>query len=340
MRAGGLMGQFCEEMQIGKEERLWLSKAYELEQNSETAFYRRIRCLTYFEMDDSEFNPSSISSKLYNDNKLTLLGIAVVDELNPIFELIDKIMMTVKRKLLDSYENTQISVLELAEELEVSQEDISKAFHYLENLDFLFSYTNDSENKLLTAIETRSQSIFERFLKFDGIRNLLNAQVESLVKEQEQNIVFSNIFNEYSVPATYQQYIPDVAFIMMSINKDNPEGEDVMNAIKDVFYKFGITAFRADEIEHSDEITEIILKSIRESEYLIADITDARPNVYYEIGYAHAIGRKPILYRKSGTSIHFDLANYNVPSFENVTKLKELLTKRLEAITGKSPNNE
>ena len=228
----------------------------------------------------------------------------------------------------------------LAEELEVSQEDISKAFHYLENLDFLFSYTNDSESKLLTVIETRSQSIFERFLKFDGIRNLLFAQAESLVKEKEQNVVFSNIFNEYPVSVNYQHYIPNTAFIMMSINKDNPVGEDVMNAIKDVFSKFGINAFRADDIEHSEEITEMILKSIMESEYLIADITDGRPNVYYEIGYAHAIGKKPILYRKAGTSIHFDLANYNVPSYKNNTKLRALLTKRLEAITGKSPDNE
>jgi hypothetical protein len=57
--------------------------------------------------------------------------------------------------------------------------------------------------------------------------------------------------------------------------------------------------------------------------------------VYYEVGFAHAIGRRVMLYRKTGTRIHFDLAAYNCPEFKNLSELEEKLIKRLEIVTGK-----
>lgn len=130
-------------------------------------------------------------------------------------------------------------------------------------------------------------------------------------------------------------YVPNTAFIMMWMNKSQAGLHDVCNAIKEVCDKFGIKAVRADDIEHQGRITDVVLKHIRESEFLIADMTGECPNVYYEIGYAHACGKRPILYRKEGTQLHFDLSVHNAPGYQDITDLKKLLTRRLEVMLGR-----
>ena len=138
-------------------------------------------------------------------------------------------------------------------------------------------------------------------------------------------------------PNISQAYRPNTAFIMMRIDSEHPETEDVYDLYKECFDKFGIKAIRADEIEHEDIITDRIIEEIKTSEFLLGYLSYESPSVYYEIGFAHSLGRRVILYRRKETHIHFDLAAYNCPEYSGLRELREFLLKRLENTTNKKP---
>jgi hypothetical protein len=126
-------------------------------------------------------------------------------------------------------------------------------------------------------------------------------------------------------------------FIIMAMDKKNPLLEDVLNAIKRVCESFGLEAKRSDDIEHSESTTNKIKDRIKAAETLIADLSYDRPNVYYELGYAHGLsrGKDVILLAKEQTKLHFDVKDFNTIFYENITELESKLKKRLDAILKK-----
>jgi hypothetical protein len=76
-----------------------------------------------------------------------------------------------------------------------------------------------------------------------------------------------------------------------------------------------------------------VLRGIEEAELLIFDLTVERPNVYYELGYAHGVGNRAteiLLIAKTGTKVHFDIAQLAIVFYDSATDLEQKLPRRLE----------
>ena len=64
--------------------------------------------------------------------------------------------------------------------------------------------------------------------------------------------------------------------------------------IKPVLTDAGFAVDRADDIESQQNILRDIIEKIDQSNLVIADLTGDNPNVFYELGLAHAL-RKPVI---------------------------------------------
>jgi nucleoside 2-deoxyribosyltransferase len=73
------------------------------------------------------------------------------------------------------------------------------------------------------------------------------------------------------------------------------------------------------------QIIDDIHGKIQTCGFVIADLTIGRPNVYYEVGCAMALGKKLILTSKKDREVHFDLAGYNRIEWSGSENLKKQL---------------
>ncbi|HQU59614.1 MAG TPA: hypothetical protein PLU64_10465, partial [Saprospiraceae bacterium] len=104
---------------------------------------------------------------------------------------------------------------------------------------------------------------------------------------------------------------------------------DVFASYDTVCKEYGFTAVRTDQVESISRIVPRILEGIKTSAFVIADVTEVSPNVFYELGYAQGTGKPVILTAKKGTDLPFDINDVPVIFWVNQENLKTQLRKRV-----------
>lgn len=77
--------------------------------------------------------------------------------------------------------------------------------------------------------------------------------------------------------------------------------------IKKVSKALNLTIARADDFFSQDSIMHEVWSAITQASILVADCTGKNPNVFYEIGIAHTIGKPVILITQNQDDVPFDL---------------------------------
>lgn len=106
-------------------------------------------------------------------------------------------------------------------------------------------------------------------------------------------------------------------FVIMPIDRKRGNYEDLYkNHIKRIIEHelISVSCIRADELFVTSEPKyKVIQDAIKKCTFAIADISERNPNVYYEIGYAQAKGKKVILIKnKVIGQLPFDIKSLNV----------------------------
>lgn len=138
-------------------------------------------------------------------------------------------------------------------------------------------------------------------------------------------------FTDFSAP----QNTRGDAFVVMQFSGFEELYSDV---IEPSTKKFGLCPYRADQVYGPGNVLKDIIQGIETAQIVIAEITPANENVYYEVGYAHALKKPTILLadKKDRQKLPFDLSGFRVLFYENSIggkrKVQGGLEKHLQAI--------
>lgn len=111
-------------------------------------------------------------------------------------------------------------------------------------------------------------------------------------------------------------------------------GDDTMplrEAIRKGITNAGYVAVFIDEVQHNDFITPELLKHIRDSKFVVADLTHQNNGAYFEEGYAMGLGKPVIQLCKQDTKLHFDIAQKNTIMWQTEDDIPDRLSNRIKA---------
>jgi len=137
------------------------------------------------------------------------------------------------------------------------------------------------------------------------------------------------VFSDYAVVPTEPQ-----GFAVMEFSdKFQALYTDVLRPVSK---SMGVNLMRADEIPGPGFIISDIVRKLWESSIVVAEITHTNPNVYFEVGYAYALGKPLILLAEKGHQLPFDVAGMRVIFYDDSiggkARVEAEFTRHLSAI--------
>jgi hypothetical protein len=185
------------------------------------------------------------------------------------------------------------------------------------------------EKEYMIEVEVRGQRVN---LTVDGVRVLDYVLGHPLTAGQMGLFTWGE--KEVRFRAITAQTLPGKVFVVMQFS--SPYEQLYKEVIQPVAKEFGLYAYHAGEVFGPGVILKDIAQSITEAKIVIAEVTAPNSNVFYELGYAHALGKPTILLAERGKQLPFDIAGYRCLFYENSIggkrEVEDALKKHLKAI--------
>jgi AbiJ-like protein len=149
-------------------------------------------------------------------------------------------------------------------------------------------------------------------------------------KPSERRITFAPYV--FAVPDTTVEL--DLVSVMMPFSA---EFTGTYEAIKRAADTARVRCLRADDIWEDSTIVQDIFNLIFRSQVVVVDFTGRNPNVMYETGIAHTLGKHVIPISQSLDDVPFDMRHHRVLKYlsnkEGLSKLAEDLARKLSQVS-------
>jgi hypothetical protein len=128
----------------------------------------------------------------------------------------------------------------------------------------------------------------------------------------------------------------DLCFVLMPLRE--PFFRLYDDHVKPALVGLGVRVMKADDLFTPTPIIEDIWEYISRSRLIVADVTGRNPNVFYELGIAHTVGKDVIILTQNEDDVPFDLRHLRYFVYSDNEKgwrlLKHNLTNAARAVVG------
>lgn len=201
------------------------------------------------------------------------------------------------------------------------------------NHELLLEYIYDS------SIPPITNRHFQTYAAELGINDFQFSRTHWSVKPSDLfRALVRNLQPRRSRPTVFQLQDPEIIepSLVSAMMPFHPSFAPVYEALQRVAAACGLRCRRADDIWENPAVIQDVVSLIDKSRIVICDCTGRNPNVFYETGIAHTLGREVILITQNPEDIPFDLRHLRYVHYlnngEGLAQLSARLQQRLEAI--------
>jgi FimV-like protein len=180
-------------------------------------------------------------------------------------------------------------------------------------------------------LEHQLRELNERFASTNLRWNELNHLVVSGQLEQDSprrtlRIAPSKFLRAHGIDPKEVKVQPDLVFVLTPFEKsmDGP-----FKAVVDIGQRLNLRVNRGDEYAPKGDIFPQLLGYIVQARVIVANISGRNPNVFYELGIAHALDKPVVLIAHKESEIPFDVQSKMVIFYRENEDLQAPLTEAL-----------
>lgn len=226
----------------------------------------------------------------------------------------------------------------------------------LEKRPLIYNFITEIETQFIDAGEITYENLFSEesvfdeilkdIIKFKKIKNTKEANLftnldkkasnlcikqstENNIESKNKNMDFSGLLG-----TNRNLKVENLCFVLMPFSEkfDSIYRDIIIPTVEET----GLNCKRADDLFNTGPIIVDIFEYIQKAKVLIADLSEKRPNVFYEVGLAHALEKDVILISQDIDDVPFDLKHRRCIIYKDSVaggiKLRQTLTKTIENI--------
>lgn len=168
---------------------------------------------------------------------------------------------------------------------------------------------------------------------YDNNQLPISVQNGYVQDSNEQYLFYVEEFKKYFGITEDVSINPNLVFMIMPFNNDAIK---VYLSCKKAIESMGLELKKSDDDYVAQDLLRYIIKLILSSEYIIANLDGKNPNVFYELGIAHALGKKTILISSfSPAEIPFNISNRNIIFYKDADDLANKIESVIHSLMNK-----